>query len=482
MVRQAMGELQPQRGRERMLRRLSWSAAAACVGIAAWASVRAGGDDGLAAGLLLAGALAALAAVVCLLRRAQRLLSDERRLRQQLASAADRERVRADRAEHEAAHRKAAELDLVGRLSGCMAHDFNNALLVIFAAVDRLGRADVPVELEPAVGSIRLAAVQAASTARQLRAFGAHTSHSVTRVMLGPSVRRLGALLARVLPSNIELSLDVADEVAISADETHIQRLLTGLVLRSRDAMPDGGRVVLRVKNAASDIGAFALLEVEDDGADAGEGGVQRLFEPPFEARGGASTGLGLASMRQRVEAAGGRISASRRPGGGSTFSVYWPLAEAEARVSPVRSSGSSAVNGAGIHVLVIDDDTQVRSVVVRGLRRFGFSVLEAGDGREGLRLARSHHGPVHVLCADCIMPGMPLRDLVAGFRDAHPRASVVVCSGQVAQEVALPPGAADRFMAKPFQARELASCIHDLRERAGEPPARPARFAAGAA
>jgi two-component system, cell cycle sensor histidine kinase and response regulator CckA len=365
----------------------------------------------------------------------------------------------------EAAYRKAAELEILGRLSGSMAHDFNNALLVIFAAVDQFSRADVPPELEPAVDAIRSAATQAASATRQLRAFGPHTSHSVANVNLAPAVRRLAALLERVVPSNIEIELDVDDDVGILADEAQIQRMLTNLVLNARDAMRDGGRVILRVKRAATESGAFALLEVEDNGGGMSEDVVQRLFEPFFTTKGGAGTGLGLASVRQLVEGAGGQVNVRSRLGVGTTLSVHWPLAEVGVGAAP--STQSAAVSGAGINVLVVDDDAQVRSLLVRGLRRYGFFVLEAGDGREGLLMARRHREPIHALCADCIMPGIPLRELVAGFRESHPRASVVVCSGHAAEEVGFDADMADQFLGKPFQVKELASCIYDLRQRA---------------
>jgi signal transduction histidine kinase/ActR/RegA family two-component response regulator len=418
-------------------------------------------------------------AVSYLLRRGERLLSERTRSLEQLArEQAEKERIRADMALREAAYRKAAELEILGRLSGSMAHDFNNALLVIFAAVDQLSRADVPPQLEPAVEAIRLAATQAASATRQLRAFGPHSSHAVTNLSLSPAVRRLAALLERVLPSNITVELDVEDEVVIRADEGQVQRMLTNLVLNARDAMRDGGRVILRVKRDAMDSGVFALLEVEDNGGGMSEEVVQRLFEPFFTTKGGAGTGLGLASVRQLVEGAGGRIRVRSRLGEGTTCSVHWPLSQAAVGAAPLAHAVAGAVplaqaasvSGTGINVLVVDDDTAVRSLLVRGLRRFGFSVLEAGDGKEGLLMARRHREPIDALCADCIMPGIPLRELVAGFRESHPRASVVVCSGHAAEEVGFDADTADRFLGKPFQVKELASCICDLRKRDRDP------------
>jgi len=416
--------------------------------------------------------MSSVVAISYLLRRGERLLLEKTRSLEQLArEQAEKESYRADLALREAAYRKAAELEILGRLSGSMAHDFNNALLVIFAAIEQFSRADLTPELSHAVEALRSAASQGASATRQLRAFGPHSPRSVSLIALGPAVRRMAALLARVLPSNIEVSLDVDDDVAIVADEGQIQRLLTNLVLNARDAMREGGRVTLRVKRSSAAEGPFALIEVEDDGAGMSEDVRQRLFEPFFTTKGGAGTGLGLASVRELVEAAHGSVSAKSELGVGSTLSVRWPLADAAPEVSAARSSKSHTLDGAGITVLVVDDDTQVRNLLARGLRNFGFTVLEAADGREGLLIARRHREPVHVMCADCVMPGIPLRELVAGYRAAFPAGRVVVCSGHALEESGFDPRTADRFMAKPFGIKELARCLHELYRMSPEAP-----------
>jgi C4-dicarboxylate-specific signal transduction histidine kinase len=180
-------------------------------------------------------------AVSYLLRRGERLLQERTRSLERLASEqAEKERIRADLELREAAFRKASELEILGRLSGSMAHDFNNALLVIFAAIDQFSRAELTPELTEAVDAVRDAATQAASATRQLRAFGPQVADAPTHVVLGPALRRLVMLLARVLPSNIELALEVGEGLCVRADEGALQRMLTNLVLNARDAMRQG--------------------------------------------------------------------------------------------------------------------------------------------------------------------------------------------------------------------------------------------------
>jgi CheY-like chemotaxis protein len=133
-------------------------------------------------------------------------------------------------------------------------------------------------------------------------------------------------------------------------------------------------------------------------------------------------------------------------------------------------------IDGAGLSVLLVDDDMQVRAMLARGLRRFGFAVVEAPDGREGLLLARRHREPLHILCTDCVMPGIPVRDLIAGFRTAHPEGRVVLCSGYAADPSGNA-GTADAFITKPFQITDLARRLQVLRQ--AEPDSRSARASA---
>jgi CheY-like chemotaxis protein len=213
---------------------------------------------------------------------------------------------------------------------------------------------------------------------------------------------------------------------------------------------------------------ACARIEVRDNGAGMTEEVRRRLFEPFFTTKGGAGTGLGLASVRALVEAAGGHVSVESEQGVGSAVSAYWPLVEASPGTA-AHPSQALALDGNGINVLLVDDDAQVRALLARGLKRLGFSVLEAADGNEGLLMARRHRDALHVLCTDCIMPGLPLRELIAGYRDAHPEGRVLVCSGYTSDESGVEPGACDAFLSKPFRVTELAHCLHELAKRGAE-------------
>jgi signal transduction histidine kinase/CheY-like chemotaxis protein len=418
----------------------------------------------------LALSLSAVIALAYLLRRGEELLLEKTRSLERLgAEQSEKERIQSELALREAAFRKAAELEVLGRLAGSMAHDYNNALVVIFGAVDDLSRLELSPEARQAVLAIKGSATQAASATRQLRAFGQQATPSPSYLPVGPAVRRLYDLLKRVVPSNIELALEAESDVAIHADEGQIQRMLTNLVLNARDAMRDGGKISLRVtrKAATNDEPPFAVLSVEDDGAGMSETVRARLFEPFFTTKGGAGTGLGLASVQKTAEAAGGRVEVASEVGRGSTISVYWPLAEpapGKAAKSPAR------VDGSGINVLLVDDDKPVRTALARGLRHFGFTVLEAANAQEGLLAARRHGETLHVLCTDCAMPGIPVAELISGFREVHAGGQVLVCSGYAPEAAGNAAGAADDFLAKPFDISELAKRLHGLTNSRAQP------------
>jgi signal transduction histidine kinase len=241
---------------------------------------------------------------------------------------AERSRVQAELASREAAYLKARELEVLGRISGTVAHDFNNALAVILAAVDELERAQLAGRLGLTVRDLRTAAEQAQATTRQLRVFGPGAPRPPTVVALAPVVERAGAALKRILPATVELTLEVRAEPHVSADEGQLMRILTNLALNARDAMRQGGRLTLRLRPSEGDAGLVAL-EVADTGTGMSEEVKARIFDPYFTTKGEQGTGLGLASVRQLVLAAGGRVAVDSALGRGTTVTVLWPVAPA---------------------------------------------------------------------------------------------------------------------------------------------------------
>ena len=408
-----------------------------------------------------------IVAVTYLLRRSeQAALEKARSLATLQLEQQERERIAHDLELREAAFHKARELELLGRLAGTMAHDFNNALLVVWSALDELSQAGLPVQAQEPLRDIRLAANQAAAATRQLRALGPTTIRKPGELALTPLIEKARAMFSRVLPQNIRLLTDVSVDVVLLADEGELLRVLMNLALNARDAMRDGGELTLRVRRPAAEPSrsteaatAFVVIDVSDTGSGMSDEVKGRLFEPFFTTKHDSGTGLGLASVRTLLEAQGGGVSVASELGRGTTISLSWPVAATSA---PRVETPLSESDGRPLVVLVVDDDEQVRLVLTRGLARFGLTVLAAPDGESGLLMARRFAGKIEVLCTDCVMAGVPVRKLIAGFREAH-EGRVIVCSGYAPAESGLLQEDFDDFLPKPFAIAELAKRVRAL-------------------
>jgi len=418
-------------------------------------------------------------AVSYLLSRSEELVVEkERSLETLQREQAERERMARDLELREAAFQKARELELLGRLAGGMAHDFNNALLVIWAALDELALLpSLPEGATVPLADLRTAADQAFAATKQLRAFGPMAPRRPSELALTPLLEKAKAVFQRVLPQNIALETELRLDAVIVADEGEVLRVLMNLALNARDAMRDGGKLVLRVRpptpeefalplpelpapaEAGPASAGVAVIEVEDDGSGMSEAVKSRIFEPFFTTKQASGTGLGLASVRDVLVAHGGRIDVASEPGVGTTISLLWPAVQR----STEHARAPTTVRREGpLVVLLVDDDDAVRFALRRSLLRAGITVLDADDGASALTIARRHQAPIDLLCTDCVMPGPPVRQLVAGFRELH-AGRVLVCSGYAPAETGLTADVFDDFLPKPFSGDTLVERVRAL-------------------
>jgi signal transduction histidine kinase/CheY-like chemotaxis protein len=417
------------------------------------------------------GALNVLA-VSYLLERGERLLSQYAgalvRLRDEEREA---RRVRDELERQKEAFRRARELEILGRLSGMVAHDFSNALLVIQANVDLiLAQQD---HLVLGLGEIGGAVAQATSTVRQLRSFTQQAPVPAKPIALDATVTRTAKLLRRVLPSNIAVSVATGEAVTVLADEGRLQGIVTNLALNARDAMPGGGKLDLRVRKATNaeleESGLqvpCGVVSVTDDGTGMSEDALAHLFEPYFTTKGAAGTGLGLASVKSAVDAAGGRILVTSAPGRGTEVRILWPFYEGSITESNGDASAEPGMGQTGT-VLIVEDEEHVRVALARLLASAGFTVLEAASGDEALIIARRYRASIHLLCSDCVMPGASVQQTIEGFRGLFKAARVMLCSGYAPEEVAPREESVDAFVTKPFASEAFVRLVGELVARA---------------
>jgi PAS domain S-box-containing protein len=391
-----------------------------------------------------------------------------------------RKRAEAEQALLEAQLRQAQKMESVGRLAGGVAHDFNNYLTVINGYCDML-LASFPEghPVRESVDEIRAAGERAAALTQQLLAFSRKQIAEPKPVSLNEVIADAGRMLRRLIGADIEIVTDLAAEPAVViADRGQMNQVLMNLAVNARDAMPQGGKLVIETQLAEigdeyasvhphARPGRFVVLSVSDTGVGMDREVLQRLFEPFFTTKKtGAGTGLGLATVYGIVRQSGGWITASSEPGRGACFRVY--LAAVAPPAEPAPAEAAHARDGRGSEtVLLVEDHPEVLRLTREILRQRGYRLLEAANGAEALALAAGHPGPIDALVTDIVMPGMNGRELAARVLELRPLVKVLFTSGYAAGALgshgALDPGMA--YLPKPFTASELALKLRQVIE-----------------
>ena len=380
--------------------------------------------------------------------------------------------------------RQAQKMEGVGRLAGGIAHDFNNLLTVILGNASLVER-ELPAEssLRADVAMIRDAAERGADLTRQLLAFARRQVVEPKVVDLNASLREMRDLIGRVLGPTVELQQDLAgDAGAVRVDPGQLHQVMVNLAINAKDALPDGGRVIIRTRrrryllNEAREIGLsgpgdYVQLDMEDSGAGFALEARDRLFEPFFTTKpDGQGTGLGLATCYGIVRQSDGVILAQDSPEGGALLRVILPHA-----IQPLSDLVSDPGPGrqGWETVLVVDDEPAVRSLVVRTLRRQGYRVLEAEDGVAGEKVSQGHAEPIHALVSDVVMPRMGGLELAERIRRERPDVHLLFTSGfadgfDFRDQAALH-GA--EFLEKPFRPQALIARLRGLLDRPAVEP-----------
>jgi len=382
-----------------------------------------------------------------------------------------RERMRAEEAlaAAEEALRRAQMVEAAGKLAGGVAHDFNNSLMVIHGWVDLLqaGLLDEE-EAAAALEAISRATTSCSQLTARLLTLGRKEVRKPTLLWPRDVLENERRSLRAIMPENIQISVEVDWPGAILADPSQVQQVLLNLALNARDAMPQGGELTIRVLPADDDEGAEpgTIIEVQDSGIGMEPAVREHLFEPFFTTKGERGTGLGLAMVQSVMRQSGGRVTVGTAPREGTTVRLYFPHVGSGVRRAV---SEGPPVPAPRVSVLVVEDEAEVRGVIVRTLRAEGHEVMEAEDVASGLRAIAAFTGELELLVTDGIMPGLPVTELVEGFRRAQPTGKVLVCSGYLEDEniKRIVEGGGAAFLGKPVRARQLARAVSELLQAA---------------
>ena len=403
--------------------------------------------------------------VTFVVRRIERVLAE--RTAALVALRAEQAQRQATESELNKAHgalEQMQKLEVVGRLAGGVAHDFNNALVVVLGWADALRRMEDPDRRNLALDKIVAAGSRAARLTQQLLAVGRKAFTVPSAVAAGALIDEVARFVERVLPENIRLRTEVAPGTPeIFVDPAQMHHVLLNLCLNARDAMPSGGELWISARPDGAS--AFCAIEVRDTGCGMDAETLSHAFEPFFTTKGKQGTGLGLSTVHGIVTQSGGRVQIASALGHGTTLTLLLPVAPKQAKAQPAAPAPARADPRATI--LVAEDEGAVREVMVEALRDAGHEVLSAPDGDAAIELARRYRGRIDLLCSDGVMPGLGTAELITAFRHLFPSALVMVCSGHVREDdLREKVNTRDvRYLAKPFTGRELVDAVGDALE-----------------
>jgi signal transduction histidine kinase len=356
----------------------------------------------------LAATLALMSAAGTALRRARR---ERRAVALWRAEVKQRENAQAELVQSQ-------KMESLGQLTGGVAHDFNNLLTVIFGNLEMLERRLTDAEHREYLKDAQEASRLGADLAKRLLAFGRRQSLNPKPVDLNALVKGMADLLRRSLGKMVEIETRLAEGLPmIMVDPGQIENALLNLAINARDAMPQGGRLVIETAGAEIDgdaaaadaevvPGDYITLSVTDTGAGMTPEVRQRAFEPFYTTKGaGAGSGLGLSMVYGFVKQSGGHIQLDSELGRGTTARLYLPARESDANVTELRAAAPVARAASGETVLVVEDDHRVRRISVNRLEELGYAVLEADSGAAAL-LMLDRDEPIDLLFTDIVMPG----------------------------------------------------------------------------
>ena len=376
--------------------------------------------------------------------------------------------------------RESQKIEAVGLLADGISHDFNNILSAQLLHLDLLqGNGSLDGEARESLEQIGFAANRAALLCRQLLTFSYRSEAEMKTIDLNGALQNLLKLLQRLIWESIDIRFSMEEGVpCVLADPVMLDQVVMNLAINARDAMPTGGRLTISTEVLEIDsealalhprgrVGCFIRLGVADTGCGMSAEVLARIFEPFFATKGkGKGSGLGMAATFKIVEGHGGWIEVESAPGKGSTFSVYLPAAAGAGKdVSGAMVTALGPVPGGGERILVVEDEADVRSILVQAFTQLGYRVFAAANGPEALRVWEKEEGKIDLLFSDVVMPGgLNGLQLARKLREKKPDLKVILASGYSKEALDGVNIEKERmlYLCKPFDLQVLAACVRE--------------------
>jgi len=385
----------------------------------------------------------------------------------------------AERRRLEAQLIEAQKMEVIGKLAGGVAHDFNNILGVIMGYSEMLASGLAPNSLlRKYTEEIRHASVRAAGLTRQLLVFSRKQTVQPVVLDLNEVVKDLNKMLRRLIDENIEMTVVPGKHIGrVKADPGYIGQVLMNLVVNARDAMPNGGKLTIATNNVVLDEnytrthpnavpGEYVMLSVSDTGTGMTDEVKAHMFEAFFTTKPlGKGTGLGLATCQTIAQQSGGHIGVYSELGKGTSFKIYFPQVELALDVA-ARPIQTGPLPRGTETLLIVEDEPSVRHLARQILQTQGYEVLSASNGQDALQVAREHIGPpIRLVVTDVIMPLMSGKVMADRLKTTDPELKVLFTSGYtddaIAQHGMLEPGVA--FLPKPYTPANLTRKVRAM-------------------
>jgi two-component system cell cycle sensor histidine kinase/response regulator CckA len=374
--------------------------------------------------------------------------------------------------------RQSQKMDAIGRLAGGVAHDFNNLLSIITGRSELLlARRDLADVVRRDVDLVHKAADRAASLTRQLLAFSRKQLLQPKVIDLNSVAANMGKMLRRLIGEDVDLVIVARPGIArVNADPGQLEQVILNLAVNARDAMPHGGRLTIETaqvelgpaharRHPGIGVGRHVMLAVTDTGMGMDAAVRERIFEPFFTTKEvGKGTGLGLSTVYGIVQQSGGTIWVYSEPGHGTAFKIYLPSIAESTEEAP---APEAAPRRGTETVLVCEDEPDLRELAREVLEEYGYTVLEAKDGREALDVAAGYTDPIHLLLTDVVMPRMNGSELAGELARAR-QLKVLYMSGYTETSMmrgSMPDAA---FLQKPFSPLVLARTVRAVLDARG--------------
>jgi PAS domain S-box-containing protein len=369
---------------------------------------------------------------------------------------------------------RAQRLESVGTLACGIAHDLNNVLTPVQMAAELLRPAVAGTDSERFLNLLVRSAARGGEITRQLLRFGRGNESGHASVDLKSLLKETVKILSGTLPKSIQVRGVIPDDLRpVMGDVTQVHQVLLNLCVNARDAMPDGGVILVRAQNRDLDeteaqaipggrSGNYVMLSVRDTGVGIPQEVLEKMFDPFFTTKPpGMGSGLGLSTVQGIVRSHRGFVQVNTEVGRGTVFSVYLPVSSYHPSI-PVPTESVPAAAGQNQSVLVIEDEPAILELIQTGLERAGYRVLTATDGAEGISVFGKHHADISVVVVDMMLPLIDGATSIRMFRRLVPEMEIVAISGLPSLQAAASESANRRvtFLPKPIRLEEIVTAV----------------------